>query len=86
MLEHAPLFDRIKEFPEVMDAIERASRLCRSWRTGADFRFVVACAGLARLTNEKTGVDLAGGHKPSVSMMIQLARYVQDSSQLADWC
>ncbi|BGP32132.1 hypothetical protein JCM10296v2_003912 [Rhodotorula toruloides] len=52
MLEHAPLFERIKEVPEVLDAIEK----------------------LARLTHEKTGVDLAGGHKPSMSMMLQLAR------------
>ncbi|BGP24703.1 hypothetical protein Rt10032_c02g1191 [Rhodotorula toruloides] len=52
MLEHAPLFERIKEFPEILEAIEK----------------------LARLTHEKTGVDLAGGHKPSMSMMLHLAR------------
>lgn len=79
MLEHAPLFERIKEVPEVLDAIESALRCPQTRRVRADPVFVLARAELARLTHEKTGVDLAGGHKPSMSMMLQLARCVQRS-------
>ncbi|GAA5898061.1 hypothetical protein JCM6882_003317 [Rhodosporidiobolus microsporus] len=50
--EHAPLFERVAQSPEVLDAIER----------------------MAKLTQEKTGVDLAGGDKPSMMMMLKLAR------------
>ncbi|GAA5996667.1 uncharacterized protein JCM10292_003123 [Rhodotorula paludigena] len=50
--EHAPLFERIQQSPEVLAAIEH----------------------MAKLTAEKTGVDLAAGHKPSLSMMMSLAR------------
>ena len=31
---------------------------------------------MARVTREKTGVDLAAGDKPSMSMMLKLARCV----------
>ncbi|BGP55519.1 hypothetical protein JCM8202_000593 [Rhodotorula sphaerocarpa] len=50
--DHAPLFQRIQEHPEVLDAIEN----------------------MARITREKTGVDLSAGQKPSMMMMLQLAR------------
>ncbi|GAA6013760.1 hypothetical protein JCM10207_008182 [Rhodosporidiobolus poonsookiae] len=50
--EHAPLFERIAQSPEVLDAIEN----------------------MARITHEKTGVDLQGGQKPTLQMMMQLAR------------
>ncbi|POY72262.1 hypothetical protein BMF94_4705 [Rhodotorula taiwanensis] len=50
--EHAPLFQRIQQHPEVLDAIEN----------------------MARVTRDKTGVDLAAGQKPSMMMMLQLAR------------
>ncbi|GAA5820178.1 hypothetical protein JCM11251_005515 [Rhodosporidiobolus azoricus] len=50
--EHAPLFERVSQSPEVLDAIER----------------------MAKLTQEKTGVDLAGGDKPSMMMMLKLAQ------------
>ncbi|GAA6034127.1 hypothetical protein JCM8097_000709 [Rhodosporidiobolus ruineniae] len=50
--EHAPLFERIAQSPEVLDAIEN----------------------MARITHEKTGVNLQGGDKPSMMMMLQLAR------------
>ena len=52
--EHAPLFQRIQQHPEVLDAIEN----------------------MARVTRDKTGVDLAAGQKPSMMMMLQLARCV----------
>ncbi|GAA5892089.1 hypothetical protein JCM5296_004055 [Sporobolomyces johnsonii] len=50
--QHAPLFDRIQQFPEVLEAIEH----------------------MANITREKTGVDLRGGEKPTMSMMFSLAR------------
>lgn len=34
---------------------------------------------MAKLTAEKTGVDLAAGHKPSLSMMMSLARCVSST-------
>ncbi|GAA5856752.1 hypothetical protein JCM8547_008822 [Rhodosporidiobolus lusitaniae] len=50
--EHAPLFSRIMDHPEVLEAIEN----------------------MAKLTAEKTGVDLQNGGKPSMAMMLSLAR------------
>ncbi|GAA5942183.1 uncharacterized protein JCM15063_002034 [Sporobolomyces koalae] len=50
--EHAPLFERVMQHPEVMDSIEN----------------------MAKLTQQKTGVNLQAGDKPSLSMMYTLAR------------
>ncbi|BGP16322.1 hypothetical protein JCM10213_009175 [Rhodosporidiobolus nylandii] len=50
--QHAPLFERIAQSPEVISAIEH----------------------MAKITQEKTGVDLQGGDKPSMMMMMKLAR------------
>ncbi|GAA6062966.1 hypothetical protein JCM10212_005725 [Sporobolomyces blumeae] len=50
--QHVPLFERIQQAPEVIDAVEN----------------------MAKLVAKKTGVDLQAGDKPSMSMMLQLAR------------
>mgnify|MGYP001579525084 FL=1 len=35
-----------------------------------------AIEALAKLAKEKTGVDLSNGDKPSMAMMLQLAKFV----------